>query len=224
VFYILVGSAFLYAAYRLSLQNSAHSAFVFLIAILGVAIVLYGTGTHAAGTGTTGNMRVAIAGGAGVLAIVLGVGVLEYSEKIGDVFKRDVEYGLLRLEVKGGSSTAVTTDLNRYDIRAREGVRPLHLFRREQMVEILVPMNETGENDIEVELVSKDSSEDLLDDPSLEFPISWSGDKVRRVPGFANEVVLAVDEPLDLTKTENLPVAVVNDAGESIRGFQITPQ
>ena len=160
-----------------------------------------------------------------MLAIVLGVGVLEYSEKIGQVFKRDIEYGLLRLQVKGGSSTAVTADLDRYDIRAQEGLRPLHLFKRDQMIEILVPMNETGKNDIEVELVSKDPSEDLLADPSLEFPISWSDDqKVKRVPGFANEIVLAVDEAVDLTKTENLAVVVVNDAGQSIRGFQVTPQ
>jgi hypothetical protein len=47
LFYILIGCAFLYAGYSVSLGNRAHSAFVFLLAIVGVALVLYGTGTNA---------------------------------------------------------------------------------------------------------------------------------------------------------------------------------
>ena len=38
--------------------------------------MLYGTGTNAAGEGSTGTIKVAIAGGVGVLAMLLGFGVV----------------------------------------------------------------------------------------------------------------------------------------------------
>ena len=49
---------------------------MFLLAILGVALVLYGTGTNAAGEGSTGTIKAASAGGVGVLAMLLGFGVV----------------------------------------------------------------------------------------------------------------------------------------------------
>src|SRR6266849_2086798 len=97
VFYIVVGSAFLYVSYSISLANRAHTAFVFLLAVLGVALVLFGTGTQAAGSGTAGSIKVAIAGGAGVLALVLGFGVVSNGRELGNVFKRSLDYGVLKL-------------------------------------------------------------------------------------------------------------------------------
>src|SRR5262245_37293119 len=73
LFYIVLGIGFLW----ISFQNlESHPAFIFLLVILGVAIVLYGTGTQATGSGNTGQMNIAIAGGAGVLAAFFGFGVM----------------------------------------------------------------------------------------------------------------------------------------------------
>lgn len=97
VFYIIVGCLFLLVGYWISV--TAHSAFVFLLAILGVALVLYGTGTNAAGSGSTGTIKVAIAGSAGVLALLLGFGVVKEREGLVDVFKHQRDYGVLDLTV-----------------------------------------------------------------------------------------------------------------------------
>jgi hypothetical protein len=72
---------------------------VFLLAILGVALVLYGTGTNAAGEGSTGTIKAASAGGVGVLAMLVGFGVVEHATQIGSVFKRT--NGLRSLEAAG---------------------------------------------------------------------------------------------------------------------------
>src|SRR6266478_2940501 len=82
VFFILLGCSFLFAAARL--MENTHPSFVFLLAILGVSIVLYGTGTQGVGSADFKDVpiKVAVADGAGVLAAVFGFGDVWQSEKI----------------------------------------------------------------------------------------------------------------------------------------------
>jgi hypothetical protein len=99
LFYILLGGLLMYLGHRLSNDPFTHSAFVFLVVILGVALLLFGTGTAASGEGTSGTIKVAIAGGAGVLAMVLGFGVASWHEELTDVFKRQRDYGVVELSI-----------------------------------------------------------------------------------------------------------------------------
>jgi hypothetical protein len=207
LFYILVGCAFLYVGFAASSGNQVHSAFVFLLAILGVALVLYGTGTNAAGQGTAGAIKVAIAGGAGVLALVLGFGVVKYGEGIGTVFKRTIDYGVLKLQVAGDSSTGVTANLGDFDVHARSGSsRPLHLWNDGETVEILVPMNETETTDVTVYLKARSGTRELRDSIEKTYNLVWNGNEVKKEPGFTNEIVKAIAEKVDLSRHDEVPV------------------
>jgi len=96
LFYILLGGLIMYWGYHLSNDPFTHSAFVFLVVILGLALLLFGTGTTASGDGTSGPVKVAIAGGAGVLAMVLGFGVALWHKELTEVFMRQRDYGRSR--------------------------------------------------------------------------------------------------------------------------------
>jgi hypothetical protein len=137
VFFIVLGVAFLVAAYEL--MESTHPSFVFLLAILGVSIVLYGTGTHATGSAEIKNIpaKVYVAGGAGALAAIFGFGVASQSKNIQDVFKTEHQFGVVVLQ----NSSNQLFDLTRLwiSVRSHDG-RELHALARESSLEILIPM------------------------------------------------------------------------------------
>ncbi len=137
VFYIVLGGIFLFTSYVQIGEPKSHPSFIFLLAILGVAIVLYGTGTQAIGKSNTGTTNVAIAGGAGVLAIVLGFGVVQFNEAIQKVFSSAKYYAVIRLVPDSRSA-----NLDDFVIRARlPNSQPLHLWKSDQEVQILVPVS-----------------------------------------------------------------------------------
>ena len=140
-FYIALGGVFLWLSHLQIGTHSSHPTFMFLLAILGVAIVLYGTGTQAAGEGKTGKINVAIAGGAGVLALVLGYGVVEYNPKIQQVFSSSKYYVVVKLV-----PDKTDAKLKDYIVRARRpDGEPLHLWKRDHQVQILVPVSNTDQ-------------------------------------------------------------------------------
>lgn len=134
LFFILLGCAFLIAAGRLI--DATHPSFVFLLAILGVSIVLYGTGTQGVGQASFKNVpvKVAVAGGAGVLAAVLGFGVVREGKGIQQVFSKVVNYGVVDLK------TTSLFDLNSLHISAttREG-KALPIIVKKDFVWVFVP-------------------------------------------------------------------------------------
>jgi len=137
LFFILLGCGFLFAAWRL--MQETHPSFVFLLAILGLSIVLYGTGTQGVGSAEFKDVpvKVAVAGGAGVLAGVFGFGVLWQSAKIGDVFKTTHQYGLVVLSNK----TDNLLDLTTLHIAAKSpDGRQLHLLAKSDTIEIVTPI------------------------------------------------------------------------------------
>jgi hypothetical protein len=203
VFFIALGCVFLYAAF--ALLDRAHSAFVFLLAILGVAIVLYGTGTQAAGTGKAGEekigatMNVAIAGGAGVLAAFFGYGVLEYNESIKEVFKRTVDYGALQLQK--GRNQAQTVNLNDYDILASlpDG-RSLYLWKEASAIHVMVPIYDLKTPtviSVQLRQRSQDALSDLDPEP-LSYPIDWSSSELTH--DVSNNLLFTKAIDLVLTK------------------------
>lgn len=91
IFFVCLGAGFLTVAFRT--MGGVHGAFSFVLVVLGVAILLYGTGTHGMGSfygdQSYAKYRVALAGGAGVLAFATGFGMALYGKQMQDVF--DIE-------------------------------------------------------------------------------------------------------------------------------------
>jgi hypothetical protein len=106
LFFILLGSGFLWFAYVTLKDNSIHPTFTFILALLGISIVLYGTGTQSIGSGEFGDpansakAKVYIAGGAGVLAAVFGFGAVFGANQIVNVFSRPSAYALVSFVIK----------------------------------------------------------------------------------------------------------------------------
>jgi hypothetical protein len=91
IFFVCLGAGFLTVAFRT--MGGVHGAFSFVLVVLGVAILLYGTGTHGMGSfygdQSYAKYRIALAGGAGVLAFATGFGMALYGKQMQDVF--DIE-------------------------------------------------------------------------------------------------------------------------------------
>ena len=119
VFFILLGGAFLFAAYRS--MGHIHGAFTFVLVVLGVAVLLFGTGTQGLGNFSheQGNMRyrVALAGGAGVLAFATGLGMVHYADKMSKVFDIENKHFLVALAPKQNAS-ADNRILEKYSLQA----------------------------------------------------------------------------------------------------------
>lgn len=88
IFFVCLGAAFLTIAFRT--MGGVHGVFSFVLVVLGVAILLYGTGTHGMGSlygdQSFAKYRIVLAGGAGVLAFATGFGMAVYGPKMRDVF------------------------------------------------------------------------------------------------------------------------------------------
>jgi hypothetical protein len=94
LFFMLFGSLILFFAY--STMSSTHSSFTFVLVVIGVAVLLYGTGTQGAGEfgGNHGGNRykAVIAGGAGVLAFSIGIGMVAKHAEIREAFQVERKY------------------------------------------------------------------------------------------------------------------------------------
>ncbi len=118
LFFMVVGSLFLLTAYFT--MGPAHSSFSFILVVVGVAILLFGTGTQGIGELNTGaeaaRYKISIAGGAGVLAFCVGYGMLEYSSKIKDAFQIEKRYLLLIVEPNNDGNTSFANFVAQFSI------------------------------------------------------------------------------------------------------------
>ncbi|TFF27654.1 hypothetical protein E3C22_04150 [Jiella endophytica] len=107
IFFMLVGSVFLYASYRT--MFGTHSGLTFILVVIGVALVLYGSGTQSFGefSGTQSEVysaKVYLAGGAGALSIVIsGLFIFFYSDidKAFDLQRKYLEFRILPKDPAG---------------------------------------------------------------------------------------------------------------------------
>lgn len=90
LFFMLIGGCLLYAAYET--MGIAHPSLSFVMVVSGVAILLYGTGTQGVGEVDSHGYKVAIAGGAGVLALCIGWGIVSRSTDIKTAFQMQKQY------------------------------------------------------------------------------------------------------------------------------------
>jgi hypothetical protein len=222
LFFMLLGGFLMYVGYQLSNDPFTHSAFVFLIVILGVAVFLFGTGTSASGEGTSGPVKVAIAGGAGVLAMVLGFGVANWHEELTDVFKRQRDYGVLELSISGNS---VPVDLTNFEARASSGEMPLPLWKDQQRIEILVPIppGSEKESSVLVELEPKAGFQNYTVSVDTPLKLEWKKkDAVERRIGFNNEILEVINKPIKQVKAA--PGNLAQPLAQGTPSLQFDPQ
>jgi hypothetical protein len=135
LFFIALGLAFLFIANWS--MGRAHAGMTFVLVVLGVAVLLYGTGTQ--GTADLKNdnnaakYNVAIAGGAGVLAFCVAYGIIEFSPRMRDAFQ--VERKFVRLQVQSVGREAIPFYAATFSIDGEE----VPASRRNDVIEILVP-------------------------------------------------------------------------------------
>lgn len=95
VFFILLGLILLGVAY-IALDKGVHTSFSFVLVVLGVAILLFGTGTQGIGklesNTAAAQYNIAIAGGAGALAIAIGFGMVRFGPEMQQAFGLETRY------------------------------------------------------------------------------------------------------------------------------------
>lgn len=240
IFYVILGCMFLYVSFVL--LNRAHPAFLLLVAILGVAILLYGTGTQAAMTGQGDNKQIgasaqiAIAGGAGALAAFFGFGVVYMNTDIQKVFKRTMDYGVLEI--------VTSRVLDGYAIQAKQGDgRPLHQWINENKLQLLIPFNGVDSRSIvAVSLTSEQANAAKVID--VTYTIKWTEDarvaiavsrdnarvdqpsaepvRVAINPGVNSENTYWVEHVLTLPTSAILTVTPQNHENERLQGSTVT--
>ena len=137
---MIVGTMFLWIAF--GTMGSTHAAMSFVFVVVGVAILLYGTGTQGMGQFDSGQTaeqvaryKVALAGGAGAIAFCVAAGIIAFSHQMKDAFQIEQKY--LRLHIKG--SGYVPEDIGLYLPDIRINGNPAPAVRRGDYIEVYAP-------------------------------------------------------------------------------------
>jgi hypothetical protein len=108
VFFMVLGGCLLFLAQKYMPTN--HAGITFVLVVLGVALILYGTGTQGAGQlNSSAEYNIAIAGGAGVVAFAVAYGMIRYSTDMRNAFQPERKF--VRVFVQGGDGL---TDITKY--------------------------------------------------------------------------------------------------------------
>jgi hypothetical protein len=102
LFFMTVGMALLVMAELV--LDTTHASFSFVLVVIGVAVLLFGTGTQGVGHMETTGYKVAIAGGAGAIAFCVGLGTIHYADAIKTVFQAEKKYIRIVMMARDGSS------------------------------------------------------------------------------------------------------------------------
>jgi hypothetical protein len=132
-FFLVLGGVLIYLAQHYMSTN--HAGITFVLVVLGVALVLYGTGTQGMGQFNTGGgagYSGAIAGGAGIVAFAVAYGMIGYSTEMRNAFQPERKF--VRVLVEGG-----------------DGVGNIAQYASSfEMDGVAVPAAKKGTNDVEV--------------------------------------------------------------------------
>lgn len=144
VFFMLVGALVLLAAFLTI--TTTHASFTFILVVVGVAILLYGTGTQGVGnfenTEGAARYKIGIAGGAGILAFAVGLGIVLRADDIRDAFQVERKYAQLVFRDKGDGVGSLTSYVSEISV---DGL-PVPAFRSGDYIVAFVPFvaNATG--------------------------------------------------------------------------------
>ena len=135
-FFLVLGGVILFIAQDRMSTN--HAGITFVLVVLGVALLLYGTGTQGMGQFTAGagaGCNIAIAGGAGIVAFVVAYGIIKYSTDMRDAFQPERKF--VRVLVQGGDGvTEIAKYASTFEI---DGVAVPAAVKTRNVVEVYVP-------------------------------------------------------------------------------------
>lgn len=142
-FFILLGGGLLFFAWR-GLTVGVHTSFSFVLVVLGIAVLLFGTGTQGMGrfdstdpasAAAAGRYTIGIAGGAGILAIAIGYGMVRLGPQIQQVFELQTHYAWVKLV----SDPKCPLDVNRYWAEFTSDGEPLAYKSQKGEIFVLLP-------------------------------------------------------------------------------------
>jgi hypothetical protein len=219
LFFILFGTLFLYCG--VVLLDETHSGFVFILAVLGIALILFGTGSQAVASGvlpdeTPGRLSVGIAGGAAVLAAIFGYGIVHFEPGIQDFFKRTIDYGFFELTTTGTSNQTIDLDQHIVSANTDDG-RPLHLWKETNRVHIIVPRYERQQTSTIVLTIR--GPRVRPDSKGMPLTIDWQDG---HPSSFANERIFVVQQKLTQPLAAEVPLRV-DDFGNTLPTIAIPP-
>ncbi len=175
IFFMIVGTIFLGFAYQT--MGQTHSAMSFVFVVVGVGILLYGTGTQGIGEfNSTDNAekvakyKVALAGGAGVLAFCVAGGIIAFSPAIKNAFQIEQKY--VRFYIKGKSYQS--DDIGRYIPDVRINGNPVPAVRRGDYIEVYapyIPKNQPVRFEIRAKLRLIEALSGLLQSTDAEYTV-----------------------------------------------------
>jgi hypothetical protein len=141
LFFMLVGGLFLWISY--ATVERTHAAMTFVFVVVGVAILLYGTGTQGIGSFDSGKSavhiaryKVALAGGAGITAFCVAAGIIVYHEDMKKAFSVEQHYIRFYLSGTGGYQTS---DIGLYIPDIRVNGNPTPAVRQGDHIVIYAP-------------------------------------------------------------------------------------
>jgi hypothetical protein len=146
-FFILLGLIFLGLGY-LSLERGVHTSFSFVLIVLGIATLLFGTGTQGIGrlesNAATAKYNVAIAGGAGVLAIAIGWGMTALGPQIQQTFGLQTRYVEAEIQPNPDSNSSFSKYWAQFEIDGE----PIPSVRRGELFVAYIPYRETQKESV----------------------------------------------------------------------------
>ena len=138
VFFILLGLGLLFFAWR-GLTVGIHTSFSFVLVVLGIAVMLFGTGTQGMGrlssAEAASRYTISIAGGAGILAVAIGYGMVMLGPKIQEVFELQTHYAWVELQADPRCSLGI----NRYWAEFTSNGESLAYKSRKGQIFVLLP-------------------------------------------------------------------------------------
>jgi hypothetical protein len=144
-FFILLGLILLGCAYG-TLAIGVHTSFSFVLVVLGVAILLFGTGTQGVGkfesSTTAAKVNGAIAGGAGLLALAVGYGMAVYGSDMQRAFGVETHYVVVKLLPNNDGASSFVNYWAEFSIDGE----PIPSVRRGDVLLAFVPYSDIQKN------------------------------------------------------------------------------
>jgi hypothetical protein len=220
IFFIMLGSFFIYCG--LILLDQTHSGFVFILAVLGIAMILFGTGSQAMASGSlpdTGSTKVSvgIAGGAAALAAIFGYGIVYQETGIQNFFRRSVDYGYLELTTHGTSNQTVDFESQSISASTADG-RPLPLWKQTGLMQIMVPLYSRQDKTTVVLTIKGSQLASNL--PPIKFDVDWQ--KLKPLSAFGNDLIYIDQQKLTMPLAPTASLQV-NDNGQPLPAVALPP-
>lgn len=146
VFFIVLGCAFLYASYET--MFGTHSALTFVLVVVGVALILFGSGTQSMGEFEGGasqayRAKIQLFGGAGATSMLIAMFFVYVSDGIERAF--DVQGKYLEFLIRPGDKAGRPVPFDDLVTFVRLNGQDLPTFRRGDRFVVLIPYQKAFE-------------------------------------------------------------------------------